>query len=159
LRRRRGCCSLWLWERPVGHGRLPGRKVDSLDPAVCPLSDQAGETVQHILVACVFSRQVWAVILHKLGLGSLAPQPSVNNFSGWWCKAIKGLPKDTKKGLNSLIILGAWEIWKHRNHRVFEGGSPCIQFVLQNVREECGLWCSAGARGLSRLLSSSLVLS
>lgn len=54
-------------------------------------------------------------------------------YHSWWRKAIKGLPKDTKKGLNSLIILGAWELWKRRNHCAFEGGSPS-QLVLQNVR-------------------------
>jgi len=59
--------------------RLAKRGLPHL--AVCPHCDQAEETVQHILVACVFSRQVWAVILHKLGLGSLAPQPSVNRFA------------------------------------------------------------------------------
>jgi hypothetical protein len=30
-----------------------------------------------------------------------------------------------RKGLNSLIILVAWEIWKHRNACVFEGVVPC----------------------------------
>lgn len=111
--------------------------------------------MQHILVACVFARQIWAVILHKLGLAYLVPQPSDDSFSDWWCKAIKGLPKDLKKGLNSLIILCAWELWKHRNFCVFEGGRPDLQLVLQSVREDCSLWCSAGARDLSFLLSSS----
>jgi hypothetical protein len=50
---------------------------------VCPLCDQVGETVQHILMSCVFSRQVWAVILQKLGLVSLSPQPSDTHFSSW----------------------------------------------------------------------------
>jgi hypothetical protein len=86
-------------------------------------------------MSCVFSRQVWAVILQKLGLVSLSPQPSDTHFSSWWCKSINGLPKDPKKGLNSLIILVVWELWKHRNFCVFEGGSPSIQLVLQNVKE------------------------
>ena len=28
-------------------------------PAACPLCDQAEETADHLLVVCVFSRQVW----------------------------------------------------------------------------------------------------
>jgi len=45
-------------------------------------------------------------------------------------------------------------------HVSFSSERIYIQLVLQNVREKCGLWCSAGARGLSRLLSSiSLVWS
>ena len=72
-------------------------------------------TIQHILVSCVFSRQVWAVIFQRLGLFDQAPQPSVSHFSSWWCNAINGLPKVLGKGLNTLIILVVWEVWKHRN--------------------------------------------
>ena len=76
-------CKFFIWlavkNRCWTADRLTKRGLPH--PAVCPLCDQAEETVQHILVACVFSRQVWAVILHKLGLGSLAPQPSVNRFA------------------------------------------------------------------------------
>ena len=117
----------WMTDRLAKRG-LP-------HPAACPLCDQVGETVQHVLMSCVFSRQVWAIIHQKLGLVSLSPQPSDTHFSSWWCKSINGLPKDPKKGLNSLIIMVAWELWKHRNFCVFEGGSPSIQLVLQNVRE------------------------
>ena len=41
-----------------------------------------------------------------------------------------------KKGLNSLIILVSWEIWKHRTSCVFEGASQDIKELLQSV----GLW-------------------
>jgi len=37
-------------------------------PASCPLCDQAEETIQHTLVGCVFARQVWTMILYRLGL-------------------------------------------------------------------------------------------
>lgn len=94
------------------------------------------------------------MVLPKFGFISLAPQQSDSRFSSWWCKSIKGLPKDPKRGLNSLIFLVAWELWKHRNFCVFEGGSPSIQLVLQKVKEEGGLWCAAGAKSLSKLVAS-----
>jgi hypothetical protein len=34
-------------------------------PAACPLCDQENETVQHLLVSCVFACQVWYIILQK----------------------------------------------------------------------------------------------
>lgn len=49
----------------------------------------------------------------------LAPQPSVGRFSSWWSQVVRGVPKEAKKGMNSLIILVAWEIWEHRNDCVF----------------------------------------
>ena len=40
---------------------------------------------------------------------------AIIKFSSWWCQALKGAPKGCRKGINSLIILVSWEIWKHRN--------------------------------------------
>jgi hypothetical protein len=50
--------------------------------------------------------------LQQLGVLQLAPQPTVNQFSGWWRKSIAAAPKEARKGLNFLIILVAWELWK-----------------------------------------------
>ena len=70
------------------------------------------------------------VILKFLGLAALAHQPAVTRFSNWWYSAVRSVPKELKKGPNSLIILVAWEISKHRNACVFEGARPCIPLVL-----------------------------
>ena len=55
---------------------------------------------------------------------------------------------DTRKGLNSLIILGAWTIWRLRNDCVFNGAAPSIPVALARAREEAHLWSLAGAKGL-----------
>jgi hypothetical protein len=125
-------------------------------PSVCQLCDQADETTQHTLVACGFARQVWTAIFHVLGLLPLAPKLGDSCFSSWWCKTIKAVPTELREGLNSLIILVAWELWKHRNACVFEGASPCVQRLLAVVSEECLLWCWAGAKALQQLLSRLL---
>jgi hypothetical protein len=33
-------------------------------------------------------------------------------------------------GLNSLVILGAWSIWRHRNDCVFNGATPNVNLAL-----------------------------
>ena len=48
-----------------------------------------------------------------------------------------------KKGLDSIIILGAWTIWKHRN----------ISCIILGIKEELHQWSFAGARGVSHLLA------
>ena len=60
--------------------------------------------------------------------------------------------KDLRKGLNSLIILVAWEIWKHHNSCVFDKKRPSVQEVLRAISSEGGLWCSAGASKLQELV-------
>ena len=62
------------------------------------------------------------------------------------------VPKAERKGLNSLIILVAWEVWKHRNSCVFKNATPSTREVLRAVSAEGNLWCSAGARKLQELL-------
>jgi hypothetical protein len=56
-----------------------------------------------------------------------------------------------KKGVNTLIILGARIIWKHRNACVFEGASPSVNMILCKLKDEHGLWCMAGAKKLQGL--------
>jgi hypothetical protein len=108
-----------------------------------------------LLVGCAFVREVWTITLQRFGLIHLAPQPAAARFLGWWRQAISAAPKEVRKGLNSLIILVAWELWKHRNACVFEKQRPSIQTVLSSVGLEGDLWCLAGASKLKELVSRS----
>jgi hypothetical protein len=49
-----------------------------------------------------------------------------------------------KKGLDSLLILGAWMVWKHRNRVVFDGATPDLT-LLRSV-EEMHKWQLASAK-------------
>ena len=151
-------CKFFVWlaikNRVWTADRLAKRGLPH--PVACPLCDQAEETIQHILVSCVFARQIWTSMLHNLGLLAIVPQHGCTRFSNWWCQSIKKVEKSLRKGLNSLIILVAWEIWKHRNACVFEGVVPCTQRVQSAVIEEGNVWCLAGASALQDLLLRQL---
>jgi hypothetical protein len=102
-------CKFFLWmairERVWTADRLQKRGLPH--PVVCPLCDQAQETVQHILTSCVLAPQFWFSILSPCGFGHLAPSSSASTFAEWWqdmnCRVIK----DKRKGLNCVIIRGA----------------------------------------------------
>jgi hypothetical protein len=60
-------------------------------------------------------------------------------------------PKLKKRGFNSLVILVAWWLWKHRNACVFEGASPNINKILAEIQDNIKFWGMAGAKDLRRL--------
>ncbi|GJM96245.1 hypothetical protein PR202_ga13064 [Eleusine coracana subsp. coracana] len=121
-------------------------------PEKCVLCDQEEETVQHILTSCVFARQFWNQILTPLGFGNSVSGRRDNNFSNWWPKTSKRIPKEKKrKGYNTLIVLGAWLLWKHQNVAVFENASPNLSLLVKIFEEESHLWFLAGAKGLQDL--------
>jgi hypothetical protein len=115
-------CKLFIWlvfkNRCWIADRLAKRELSH--PEACPLCDQGEETIHHLLVSCVFTRQFWSHIFQALKLPDLAPTLIESSFPNWWRKMSRLVPKERQKGLNSLIILTAWETWKHRNSCVFE---------------------------------------
>jgi hypothetical protein len=66
-------------------------------PDSCPLCDQQDETVHQMLVACVFTREVWFRTLSRLGLQHLAPTSDATGFKDWWSEAERLVSKHKKK--------------------------------------------------------------
>ena len=97
------------------------------------------------------ARQVWFSLLAPLNLADKVPSQHESSFADWWCKTVKAVKKEDRKGVNTLIILGAWMIWKHRNACIFEGASPSVNSLLSKLKDERSLWCLAGAKKLQNL--------
>ena len=105
-------------------------------------------SLSHVLLQ--LARQFWYAILQPINLSQLTPTRSVKSFADWWKNAERRLPKQHRKGFNSLCILGAWILWKHRNACVFEGASPNLQVAVQAFKES-RLWQFLGAKKLTAL--------
>jgi hypothetical protein len=72
------------------------------------LQSEASHTLQpDLFVSCVFTKQVWFLILQGLGLSSL-PQHEERSFMSWWSSVACLASKNIKKGINNLFILVAW---------------------------------------------------
>ncbi|GJN27974.1 hypothetical protein PR202_gb16046 [Eleusine coracana subsp. coracana] len=151
-------CKVFLWlavrDRCWTADRLTKRNLPH--PDKCPFCDQADETVQHLLTSCVFARECWFKVLAPLGFSSVVPRNHNHKFSDWWRRAVKKVPKARRKGFNSVVILVAWLLWKHRNACVFEGSSPDLRSILRSYDTEHHLWCIAGVKGLASLGRSEL---
>ncbi|KAG2650091.1 hypothetical protein PVAP13_1NG266157 [Panicum virgatum] len=104
----------------------------------------AAETIDHLLLQCVFRREFWFCLFSWIGLQAFPPQPRETSFHFWWKKVSNAASDMLRKGTNSLIILGAWSLWTYRNKCVFDGAAPNVAGALavaeDEIKEGRGLW-------------------
>ncbi|KAM3386139.1 hypothetical protein ACQJBY_009655 [Aegilops geniculata] len=71
----------------------------------------------------------------------------MNSVKDWW--SLNATRKtQSRKPLISLMLLVSWEIWKERNARVFRNLAVPVGVIVARIKEECNLWCLAGAKHL-----------
>ena len=101
----------WTAERRARHGL-------SHSPT-CVLCHQALETIDHLLVGCPFSREIWHRVLSSFRLTAAIPTAQ-DRFIDWWSAATLNTPHSLRKGFASLAVLTAWSLWRHRNAVLFD---------------------------------------
>ena len=92
----------WCWTA----NRLAKRRQPH-QPA-CPFCDQAEETIQHILISCVFTQQVWTLVFQKLPMATLAPPADATRFFRWWDRGRTPSETPSKRFARGLIPLLFW---------------------------------------------------
>lgn len=92
---------LWTGDRRKRHGLQ--------DDDLCALCDQASETTDHLLLSCVYSREVWFRILTRCGrnMNMLAPTDT-DLLLSWWLQSREALPESFRRGFDSLTMLVTW---------------------------------------------------
>jgi hypothetical protein len=94
-------------------------------------------------VTCVFTRQFWFYMFQQAGLLGLTPGVNEQSFDDWWAGTNMAATGLLKQGTNTLIILGSWTIWNHRNICIFEKEAPNLTRALVMAGEERKLWVLA----------------
>jgi hypothetical protein len=51
----------------------------------------------------------------------------------WWRVSSHRVMGQIRSGFNTLVILGSWVLWNHRNNCVFGGSQPSLVGALQGV--------------------------
>jgi hypothetical protein len=133
---------LWTNERRMRHGL----QAD----AACSLCDQLAETVDHLLCACVYTREVWSRLLFSMGSPTDPPQHD-STLCAWWLAGREALLQGLSKSFDSLVLLVVWNIWKERNRRVFDSKALTPTQLLHRIREEGDEWIGAGYSCLALL--------
>ena len=83
----------------------------------CILCKEYEESVDHILIHCDKTRELWTVVLSSFGVVWVFPN-SVRNLLLEW--KIKGLEKKRSVVWKMASICLFWCIWGERNRRVFQ---------------------------------------
>jgi hypothetical protein len=102
--------------------RLLGSQITVLiilSAALCVTKRRKIFSFQNLLTSCVFTRSVWLSVLSLVRLQHLSPGPKECTLMDWWRLSFQYVRKYHPKGFNSLIVLVAWWIQKHRNGGIF----------------------------------------
>jgi hypothetical protein len=128
----------FLWLTSLNHcwaaDRLARQGLDH--PPHCLLCEQEEENIQHILVGCVFSREVWFQMLSWVGTSTLHSR--TGQFLGMVASNRAEGAQASPPGFNSLVVLILWCLWKHRNVCVFDEISPTMPRIILDIKS--GAW-------------------
>jgi hypothetical protein len=102
---------------------------------------------------CRYLLRVWNELKDWLGLTNFDTNLWANydSLEEWWCH-ISGVNGRRRKGLSSLLLLTAGEIWNERNARVFRSVASMPTRVVSIIKSNVILWGLAGAKNLSALI-------
>ncbi|WVZ88911.1 hypothetical protein U9M48_035378 [Paspalum notatum var. saurae] len=146
-----GSISFSPWERIWNHGRLThvSSSSGSLPTRDAGLQIDSPREICHTQPPVHSATKRKRRSIMRFNLQNLAPLPEDESLDGWWSRESFRVHDLAQRGFNSLVILGACTLWKHRNLCVFEGAVPNLARALLLAEEEAYLWVLAGAWGIS----------
>jgi hypothetical protein len=124
----------WTSERLHRHG-LPNQ-------GNCALCSQEVESIEHLLVRCVYSREVWFRVLRQRQWQALVPSGQ-EAIVDWWLASRKRVHKPFRANFDSIFALVSWQFWNERNVRVFRQTSSLPHKLTERIVEELQWWSSA----------------
>jgi len=125
---------LWIWKIPMkfklfiwlaGKGKLLTwdqlRRRGWEGPGLCPLCRQAQEDINHLLIHCHFSQEVWKNMLNYFNLPHTWSGDTISScFNSW---------HQNKSSPNRLAVILSWNLWIER----FEDRIPSTLAVFKRV--------------------------
>jgi hypothetical protein len=69
-------------------------------------------------------------------------------MEGWFLQ-LSRVNTGAEKGIQTIILLTLWFIWKEQNNRIFQSTQRTVRRLLADLQDEARVWCLAGATDLS----------
>jgi ABC-type histidine transport system ATPase subunit len=83
----------------------------------------------------VYAQEVWDLV--SCWTNGLVEVPSRTiRLEGWWNAVVSNKSKDEAMLTAAMVIYTAWNLWKERNRRVFEGVTESPTRLLAMIKEE-----------------------
>ena len=122
----------WLLSkaRIQSRSELEKKHIISSEENICPICSAPDETANHIMFHCSFARAFWTAA-HCL----IPEDADVRNLHSY--SSISPVPAKTA---STFILLGCWNLWKHRNGVIFRDQQTSLQGLLQACRSDAALW-------------------
>lgn len=120
-------------------------------PSPCFLCDQDDDNVDHNLLDCVYSPQVWHLAFSRMRINLDLLPMMLDRIQPWWLAVRKRIPTKHRKGFDVVVMLKCWNLWKQRNARVFGNQASVCSAIdsASRIAYEMNLWSMAGWRGAS----------
>jgi hypothetical protein len=120
----------------------------------CQLCRRNLETVHHLFMECPVARQVWTEVSNWAGVGCLHPQTwnTCWDVPAWFTTVAERESSTRGKGIQSLLILVCWALWRERNARVFDDREKQTSRLVVGIKDEVWLWVRAGAKLLADIV-------
>ena len=136
---------LFMWLALLGKLNTRQRLCDigilQEDQATCPLCVLQSESIDHILLSCHYSQQIWQSIATDLGQPLTEPESFKQHYERWLATPWRsGL---CKKVWMSTFFAAAWCIWLTRNEIIFQHKAFIHEDICQNIKRKVAFWTKA----------------
>jgi hypothetical protein len=93
---------------------------------------QGPDDLDHLILTCPYSYEVWFKLLRCSGLQQLSLMLD-EVFAVFWTTSRKLVPKAHYKAFESLVILATWCLWLECNARVFSSSSLSASSLITSI--------------------------
>ena len=143
-------CKLAMWlfirRRVWTADRLQRRGLPH--PASCSFCGSVEENAQHLFMGCAVVNIIWGQILSWANIQRVTPSIQ-DNLREWWVHTRVLFTGTTRRKLDTMIVLVAWEVWRERNRRVFDKIVKPINVLIEHIKNEAKQWNLASAGRLN----------
>jgi len=98
---------------------------------------------------------VWSAVATWADCPSISPDGWIadQDLQRWFTDLTTGSSQQ-RRGLQTLVLLVIWSLWKERNNRIFRHVELTAPRFIDLLRDEVQTWIFAGAKHLEKLVGS-----